>query len=138
MVVLLNSQVRRHPQCGTQTVRKEPVRQRASAPPPACHLSSVPVQGANGPKMVPPACRRGDGRAFSHDVDGRKRTVRTYAVASHSTSLAPYLASTLAHSSSAVQRLPPTLTPLTLVGGPPTTLATRSSTFARFSGACVV
>ena len=65
-------------------------------------------------------------------------TLYLYVVASHSTSLAPYLASSLAHSSSTVQRLPPTLTPLTLVGGPPTTLATSSSTFAILSGACVV
>ena len=65
-------------------------------------------------------------------------TLYLYVVASHSTSLAPYLASSLAHSSSTVQRLPPTLTPLTLVGGPPTTLATSSSTFAILSGAYVV
>ena len=32
-----------------------------------------PVQGAvNGPKMAPPACRRGGRRAFSHAVDDRQ------------------------------------------------------------------
>ena len=133
MVALLTSQGSRYPHPRQALVRKEPVRRKACASGPRAPLTArrwprrhaAAVVGAPSVMLLTIARRQ-------------TRMPCTHVVASHSTSLAPYLASTLAHSSSIVQRLPPTLTPLTLVGGPPTTLATRSSTLARFSGACVV
>lgn len=118
---------------GEHSVRKEPVRRRAYASTTgACRSGALTARRWSRRRAAAVV-----GASLVMLLTVERRQTRTHVVASHSTSLAPYLASTLAHSSSTVQRLPPTLTPLTLVGGPPTTLATRSSTFARFSGACV-
>ena len=118
---------------GEHSVRKEPVRRRAYASTTGACRSRAPTARRWSRRRAAAVV----GASLVMLLTVERRQTRTHVVASHSTSLAPYLASTLAHSSSTVQRLPPTLTPLTLVGGPPTTLATRSSTFARFSGACV-
>ena len=57
-------------------------------------------------------------------------------IRSGTSTFAPYFASSFSKSSASDQRTPPTIAPPTLVGGPPTTRATRSSTLASSAGAC--